>query len=256
MRKRGRDARPTDRSAPAPHPAFHSPTDCHTPGVIAFARRLVRRLASAAALAVVIGGLSSASTPPVQAQETRLNRCESPAGGTIYTDRPCDSLGAISRVVRGVPAPAGSGPYRSGCARTLPALTAAITAAIDAHDVNGLASVYHWVGQNAQSGDRILQQLQGIADRPLVDIVVLRAAPRAPEADIGTDTTPTPSTAPATPATPPAAPPTGTDDLLPTTPRRAPAVGLRLEQTLKNSSTPSRTVFGLRRHLECWWIVL
>ena len=26
--------------------------------------------------------------------------------------------------------------------------------------------------------------------------------------------------------------------------------------TLKNGSTPSRTVFGLRRYLECWWIVL
>jgi hypothetical protein len=34
---------------------------------------------------------------------------------------------------------------------------------------------------------------------------------------------------------------------------RAP-VGLRLEQTLANGNTPSRTVFSLRRHLDCWWI--
>jgi hypothetical protein len=33
-------------------------------------------------------------------------------------------------------------------------------------------------------------------------------------------------------------------------------VALRVEQTLANGSTPSRTVFGLRRHLDCWWITL
>jgi len=201
-------------------------------------------------------GLSGpAWIPPAAAQQSALNRCESPAGGTIYTDRPCDSLGALPRVVRGVPAPAGSGPYRSGCARTLPALNAAITAAIDAHDVNGLASVYHWVGQNAQSGDRILALLQAIADRPLVDIVVLRAAPSMPETAVGDAPSTAPSTAPViAPALQQDAPPAAAG--APPPPRRAPVVGLRLEQTLKNSSTPSRTTFGLRRYLDCWWVVL
>jgi hypothetical protein len=218
---------------------------------------LARRLALPAALAFVAGLSVPAWTPPVQAQETRLNRCEGPAGDTIYTDRPCDSLGATARVVRGVPAPAGAGPYRSGCARTLPALTAAITAAIDAHDVNGLTSVYHWVGQNAESGDRILAQLQAIADRPLIDIAVLRALPRPAVQDgVGTDapaSLPPLALAAADPANPahPAAPAVAAP-----APRRAIVTGLRLEQTLKNGSTPSRTVFGLRRYLECWWIVL
>lgn len=218
-----------------------------------------RRFPIVTLLVLALGAAVPGWTPPVRAQQSALNRCESPAGGTIYTDRPCDSLGAIPRVVRGVPSPAGSGPYRSGCARTLPALSAAITSAIDAHDVNGLASVYHWVGQNAQSGDRILQQLQAIADRPLVDIVVLRAAPHpaevepVPAIDAGDAPPPSGPTPTPTHAAPPAA---ATDDTPPPTPRRAPAVGLRLEQTLKNGSTPSRTVFGLRRHLDCWWIVL
>lgn len=224
-----------------------------------------RRLPIATLLVLALGAAVPGWTPPARAQQSALNRCESPAGGTIYTDRPCDSLGAIPRVVRGMPAPAGSGPYRSGCARTLPALSAAITAAIDAHDVNGLASVYHWVGQNAQSGDRILQQLQAIADRPLVDIVVLRAAPRPAEVDPVASATstdgggapPPPSHPPPAPALAQVAPPAGAaDDPPPPPPRRAPAVGLRLEQTLKNGSTPSRTVFGLRRHLDCWWVVL
>lgn len=220
---------------------------------------LARRLALPAALvflSVFVAGLSvPVWTPPAQAQETRLNRCEGPAGDTIYTDRPCDSLGATARVVRGVPAPAGAGPYRSGCARTLPALTAAITAAIDAHDVNGLASVYHWVGQNAESGDRILAQLQAIADRPLIDIAVLRAQPRPAEQDGNAGAPPADGAGPLPPVALPAADATPGDAPAPA-PRRAVATGLRLEQTLKNGSTPSRTVFGLRRYLECWWIVL
>ena len=209
------------------------------------------RIALPAALAFVAGLSAPAWAPPVQAQETRLNRCEGPAGNTIYTDRPCDSLGATARVVRGVPAPAGAGPYRSGCARTLPALTAAITAAIDARDVNGLASVYHWVGQNAESGDRILAQLQAIADRPLIDIAVLRALPRPAEQDGGGTAAPAPLPSAGLPGADPASPPATAP-----APRRAVVTGLRLEQTLKNGSTPSRTVFGLRRYLECWWIVL
>ena len=42
-----------------------------------------------------------------------------------------------------------------------------------------------------------------------------------------------------------------------TKPQRKPRlIGLRVEQTLRNGSTPSRTVFGLRRHLDCWWVRL
>jgi hypothetical protein len=41
---------------------------------------------------------------------------------------------------------------------------------------------------------------------------------------------------------------------MPRPPRARAPVGLRLEQTLANGSTPSRTVFSLRRHLDCWWI--
>ena len=37
--------------------------------------------------------------------------------------------------------------------------------------------------------------------------------------------------------------------------RRAPT-GLRLEQTLGRGATPSRTVLGLRRYMDCWWVRL
>ena len=47
---------------------------------------------------------------------------------------------------------------------------------------------------------------------------------------------------------------TGGDGYGPPDPPRPP-VGLRLDQTSARGSTPIRTVFGLRRHLDCWWIV-
>ena len=33
-------------------------------------------------------------------------------------------------------------------------------------------------------------------------------------------------------------------------------IGLRVEQVLKDGHTPSRTVFGVRKRLGCWWIRL
>ena len=46
------------------------------------------------------------------------------------------------------------------------------------------------------------------------------------------------------------------DGYYPQTTIRQRPVGLRLEQTLANGSTPSQTVFGLRRSYNCFWISL
>jgi hypothetical protein len=190
--------------------------------------------------------------PPARAQETLMNRCTGPGGSTIYTDRPCDSLGATARVPRGAGAGNLGGARRGGCARSMQELIQEITNAIDTRDVNRLGAVYHWPGHSPESGYRVLDQLQAIVDRPLVDIVPLRGsapvvvAEAAPQAPV----------APAANAPPPAEPAASAPADTPARPtiiRRAP-VGLRLEQTLGNGSTPSRTVFGLRRHLDCWWI--
>ncbi len=192
-----------------------------------------------------------------QAQQT-LNRCTGPAGNTIYTDKPCDAIGASERLPRGAIAGA-YGLRRGGCARNLQDLIYEITAAIDNRDVNRLGAVYHWVGQSAESGDRILDQLQAIVDRPLVDIVPLRGAvAEAPVPEPGTAAPIVPPTASTAAPAAPAENDATANDTAPQAPRlvrRAP-VGLRLEQTLGKGSTPSRTVFGLRRHLDCWWITL
>ena len=103
-----------------------------------------------------------------------------------------------------------------------------MTAAIDARDANRLAGVYHWVGISGSTSAGLMQRLDAIAQRPLVDIV-----PVTPGMD-GEDAAYYPTTIPA----------------------RQPQVALRVEQTLANGSTPSSTTFGLRRHFDCWWITL
>lgn len=199
---------------------------------------------------------------PVDAHaQQQTNRCTGPAGNTIYTDRACASIGASDRLPRGT-ASLAYRQRRGGCARTVQELIYEITTAIDTRDVNRLGAVYHWVGLDAASGDRILDRLQTIVDRPLVDIVALRAA----SAPIVADATPEPPIAPAAPATAATAPnppiiaqnaETNVGDAPVSRPvvRRAP-VGLRLVQTLGKSATPSQTTLGLRKHLDCWWITL
>ena len=190
------------------------------------------------------------------------NRCTGPAGNTIYTDRACASIGASDRLPRGT-ASLAYRQRRGGCARTVQELIYEITTAIDTQDVNRLGAVYHWVGLNATSGDRILDRLQTVVDRPLVDIVALRAASAPVIADAPIEppiaaaaVAPAAATAPTAPII---APNAGTDSDEPPVSRpvvrRAP-VGLRLQQTLGKSATPSQTTLGLRKHLDCWWITL
>jgi hypothetical protein len=216
-----------------------------------------------ARLALLLTLAAAASAPvAVPAQDPAPRRCTGPGGNTIYTDRPCESIGATTRLPRGAAPAARGGGGRGGCARTLQELVYAITNAIDTRDVNRLGEVYHWVGHDQTSGYRVLDRLQAIVDRPLVDIVPLRPAAAASQTDTAETPLPAAAESPAAASTQPAAPPAATSDpALPETgdpaPRpwrpRAP-VGLRLEQTLTNGSTPSRTVFSLRRHLDCWWI--
>ena len=80
-------------------------------------------------------------------------------------------------------------------------------------------------------------RLDSIAQRPLVDIVALQPIRRVV---IGSDGTQS-----------------GADpDYFPQASANRTPVALRVEQTSGNGSTPSRTVFGLRRHLGCWWVTL
>lgn len=216
---------------------------------------------------------------PAQAQ---IRRCTDAHGNSVYTDRDCASAGGVDRLPRGAaPATAQQTPYTGGCARNLRDLVGQITSAIDAHDGNKLASVYHWTGMSDDRAYAVIERLDAIAQRPLLDIAPVMPSVAQPEATPGAWTTlppaapnaalaPLPPITPSAPAglgrpagmsgeqAPQAAPAAETTAQTAAAPapvphRRAP-VALRLEQTLGNGVTPSRTVFGLTRHYGCWWI--
>ncbi|ALN90034.1 hypothetical protein [Lysobacter gummosus] len=210
------------------------------------------------------------------AAQAQIRRCTDTRGNSVYTDRDCATVGGVDRLPRGA-AQAQPPAYTGGCARNLRDLVGQITHAIDAHDGNKLASVYHWAGMSDAQAYSVIERLDAIAQRPLLDIApVMPSAPvAAPAAGEWTTLPPAAPNAaltplpPATSAPPPAtglgrpagmdaeaAPPEAavqSEAAAPVAQRRAP-VALRLEQTLGNGITPSRTVFGLTRHFGCWWI--
>jgi hypothetical protein len=128
--------------------------------------------------------------------------------------------------------------YRGGCSRTLSDLVMQVSSAIQAKDVNRLAGVYHWTGTSDATALRILDRLDAVTQRPLVDIVPVRPAP-APVLD---------ATGQVVDA--------NQDGYYPHTAQRQRPIGLRVVQTLKNSATPADTTFGLRRAYNCFWITL
>ncbi|SNT82131.1 DUF4124 domain-containing protein [Stenotrophomonas sp. CC120222-04] len=173
------------------------------------------------------------------AQSTRLNRCTDAQGQSVYTDRPCDSLGAQSRLPP--PAPAGNTLQRdtlgASCPRRLSELVDALRTGILSNDVNRLSSLYLWGAVSDAGAQRILGQLESLARRPLVDVVPVYPSQALPQSqDEGQS---------------PAA--QGSD---PEPPAVRHPIGLRLEQTLPGSASRASTVLGLRRQYGCFWITL
>ena len=155
-----------------------------------------------------------------------VRHCVAADGTSVFTDRRCEDIGAVQRRPQAQPI-TGSHAHRDSCPRTLQDLVFEVSTAIDTRDVNRLAGVYGWTGMSNSAGYALMARLQAIVARPLVDIVPVNAGDSA-----------------------------AGDDYFPqATVRRAP-VALRVEQTLSNGTTPSRTVFGLRRGFGCWWVTL
>ncbi|MBD7922666.1 DUF4124 domain-containing protein [Xanthomonas bonasiae] len=194
---------------------------------------------------------------PAAAQ--KVNRCTGADGATVFSDRRCEDLGAIDRLPpRTAPSAASegaSGLYRPQCVRRLSELAQQIRTAVDARDVNRLSTLYWWNGVSDEAARRILDRLDAITQRPLVAIVPVLPDPSA-QAAYPAATRPASGTlAAAEQRTPDAAagtPQTSAGDNV--TPPRARATGLRLEQTLGSSATPTSTVLGLRRQYNCFWI--
>ncbi|MDI9237383.1 hypothetical protein QLQ15_00460 [Lysobacter sp. LF1] len=175
------------------------------------------------------GALALAWGPSCMAQ---VQHCVTPDGMQVFTDRGCAEIGAVEQA----PArPALSTPQKAragGCARSVDDLLFEITGAFGAHDANRLANVYHWAGMGGDAAYDVMARLDAMVQRPLLDLVPVM--PEAPaETEPAVATLDEAGAAPSKPAIP---------------------VGLRVEQTLANGITPSRTVFGLQKHFGCWWI--
>lgn len=186
------------------------------------------------------------------AAQADVRRCETASGQTIFTDRKCTEVDAVERLPR-AGGPVGAALHRAGgCARTLQDLVFEMTTAIDGRDANRLAAVYHWPGTSAESGYRIWNRLDAIVSRPLVDIVPvapMSRPPQEPAPDVYASTGTSNNAAETARADPPVDP-----ELYPQTSIRRTPAALRVEQTLANGATPSRTVFGLIQYFGCWWI--
>lgn len=178
--------------------------------------------------------------PWAQAQAPRVNRCTTAQGETVFTDRSCDSLGATARMPARAPSVGNTGIYRAGCARRLSELTGQIRDAVSQQDVNRLSSIYLWGNVSDATANNIIGRLESVVQRPLIDIAPVYPEVAAVPTPVPVD--PNASLAEAVAAVAPVS--------------RPRPIGLRLEQTLGNSATPARTVFGLRRAYGCFWITL
>ena len=173
-----------------------------------------------------------------QSVSAQVNRCEHADGKVVYTDRRCSDIGAIQRDAatnRG-----GSHRiYRGGCARNLQDLLFEMTTAIDSGDTNRLASLYHWPGMSSGNATRVMEHLDAVVHRPLIDLVPVTPEPPPPSM-------PLPIHGYAAPPQPAQAPPSVMVQPRP--------VAVRVVQTLDNRTTPSETVFRLHRYFGCLWI--
>jgi hypothetical protein len=121
---------------------------------------------------------------------------------------------------------------RDSCSGDAIELMFELSAAIESGDVNRVAALYDWNNMGSEAGRHVMDRLEAIAGRTLVDVVPLYPPdpvdPYDPALEI--------------PAWP-----------VPLVDR--PPVALRVEQVLDDGATPASTTFAVRWRMGCWWVV-
>ena len=177
-----------------------------------------------------------------------MRRCQRADGSVIYTDRQCEPDQSEK------PADTVAAPYaRSGraamtappaCSRSSDDLLYNVRIAIDSHDVNLLARSYHWPGLGDSQVESVLNRLDAMVQKPLVDIRLLFAAAPARQLEIEADSGNSVESAES-----------DADNVMyADAPPQIP-YGLKVLQYA--SPTDTRvvgTAFGLHRYFDCWWI--
>lgn len=134
---------------------------------------------------------------------TGIQRCQSADGTLVYTDRACGALQAkavpmsgelLTRIAReeamsttppssamspggfadaDVPLDTGIAVSRrsasGGCARTQTQLAMDLRGALTLGDVNRVAESYHWTGMSSRQADRVMDRLQQMTGKPVID---------------------------------------------------------------------------------------
>lgn len=181
----------------------------------------------------------------------QVRRCVDAQGNSVFTDRACSTMQATPKA----PPVAHSGAYargfaRRGCARSPEALMAGVRGALEVKDVNRLATFYHWSGVGSGAAKYLMDQLEGIAARPLVAVaLVYPESVLAVAADMSAQ-------GPA-PAVAPSATPDSLEAARAAAPPPPEPTALRVDQ-MRGSADPAsaRLEFGLRQNAGCWWIEL
>lgn len=119
--------------------------------------------------------------------------------------------------------------HGNGCIASLREFAYELSSAVEVGDVNRLAALYRWRGVSTRTGYSIMERLQVLAGRPLLQVDPVYPAPP---------------------------PPPAFDPGLPEPPPQGPPIGLRLRQTLRDGTTAASTTLWLRRELGCWWVTL
>lgn len=181
--------------------------------------------------------LSACALVPEPAH-AQVRRCAAADGTLVYTDRKCEDIGATERLVERAIAGRTGSYRRPTCARNVQDLAYSLSNAIYSGDVNQVAAFYDWAGMSTSNAYRLMERLDVLTDRTLVDVQPMYSGGTN---EYGYDTVEFD-------------PETG--EVVSKPPVKPRLIGLRVEQVLKDGHTPSRTVFGLRKRLGCWWIRL
>lgn len=156
------------------------------------------------ATAIATLTLLAASIPvstPVNAA-TSIQRCQSPDGTVVYTDKPCSVHGAtttpmsgelLTRIAREeaqaeahydladantlmVPAAApGRRSPAAGCARSATQLAMDLRGAFALGDINRIAESFQWAGKSHREGQMGMERIDRLNDTPLMDARYLDA---------------------------------------------------------------------------------
>lgn len=195
-----------------------------------------------------------------------IRRCVDAQGMSIFTDRPCSEMNAAPMEAppsaQGNLATGYSGGFsQRGCARRPEELLDRVRSALEARDVNRLASQYHWTGTGSGSGKRLMDSLERIASQPLVSAELVYPEPAfQPDYRDGAIEDPRQAAAslPDPNSTPADFDPSAIDSpALPPEPAAAPPRHLRvLQMRTDQAEQATSTTFQLRRNAGCWWIEL